>query len=357
MPSLRLRDLVFLLALAIAVPHERLLHSQSPSTAPRVSGSPTRINSLDVSVAFPVGYPAPSFEAKDRERAGRLLQVGAYKTSNGRVDRVAFDGPGFKQLLVTYSECPEDLGCSFSAEIDDLVSGQISRGASLTSRRNVLISGLSGIEIAFRRLIGGKVFYFRHLLLSHRGYVLGLSVQAELEKDTKSSMVNAFFDSVSLSSQNNSPSFYKDQAHRFSISFPKGWTIKKGTSPDTVVKAVHKDSRGRLAMISIGAIKVKEAPDICKMNPRELFAFGQRANPGLDLVLLDSGTVSINGKCAVWNKIDTRGPKLASSLGRKYFFIHDNTLFTIDAITDRDPSYYSRFEAILESSVKSLTFF
>lgn len=357
MPSLRLRGLAFLLPLAIAIPHALLTHAQSRSTASRVSGSPTRINPLDVSVVFPAGYPAPSFEAKNRERVGRLLRVGAYKTSNGSVDRVTLDVPGFKQFLVTYSECPEDLGCSFSAEVDDLVSGQTSRGAALTSKRNALVSGLSSVEVTFRRAIGGKVFYFRHLLLSHRGYVIGLSVQAELEKDLKSTVVNAFFDSVSLPSQNSPLSLYKDLAHRFSISFPKGWTIKEGTSPDTVVKAVHKDSQGRLAMISIGAIKVKEAPDLCKMNPRELFAFGRTANPGLDMVLLDSGTVSINGKCAVWNKIDTRGPSLASSLGRKYFFIHNNTLFTVDAITDRDPSYYSRFEPILESSVNTLTFF
>lgn len=158
------------------------------------------------------------------------------------------------------------------------------------------------------------------------------------------------------SAQEASPP-YKDQEHRFSISFPKGWTVKKGTSPDTVVKAVHKDSRGRLAMISVGATKVKEAPDLCKMNLRELFALARSANPGLDMVLLDSGTVFINGKCSAWNKIDTRAPSLASSLGRKYFLIHNNTLFWVDAITHRDPSYYARFEATLEQSVHTLTFF
>jgi len=216
---------------------------------------------------------------------------------------------------------------------------------------------LTGVEITYRRAIGDTVFYFRHLLLTYRGYVLDLSVKVELEKDLTSSAVNAFFDSVSLSSHNRSPSFYEDSTHRFSISFPKGWTIKKGASADTVVKAVHKDSQDRLAMISIVAIRLKETPDMCKVNPRDLFAVGRAGNPGLDLVLLDSGTVSINGKCAVWNKVDTRQPKVASSLGRKYFFVHNSTLVIVDAITDRDQSYYSRFELILENSVKSLTFF
>lgn len=150
---------------------------------------------------------------------------------------------------------------------------------------------------------------------------------------------------------------YKNSEHRFSISFPKGWTIKKGTASETVVKAVHQDADGRLAMISIGAFQLKEAPDICKMNPRELFALGMSGNPGLDMVLLESGTVSINGKCAVWQKIDTRQPTLGSSLGRKYLLIHNNTLFTVGAATDRDPSYYARFEATLEESVHTLKFY
>ena len=150
---------------------------------------------------------------------------------------------------------------------------------------------------------------------------------------------------------------YKDSHHRFTISFPSGWTIKSGASSDTVVKAVHKDSQGRLAMISISAIRLKQAPDICKMNPRQLFAVGRSGNPGLDMVLLDSGTTTINGKCAVWNKIDTRGPIAASSLGRKYFLIHSSTLFTVDAITDRDPRYYAQFEPILEETVHTLKFF
>lgn len=187
--------------------------------------------------------------------------------------------------------------------------------------------------------------------------MLGLSVQAALEKDLKSNVVNAFFDSVSPTNQDNSPSFYKDLVHGFSISFPKGWTIKKGTASDTVVKAVRKDPEGRLAMISIIAIKLREAPDICKMNRNQLFALARSGNPGLDIILLDSGTVFIDGMCAVWMKIDTRGPAPGSSLGRKYFLIHKMTLFTVDAITDRDPSYYAGFEAILEKSIQTLKFF
>ena len=175
------------------------------------------------------------------------------------------------------------------------------------------------------------------------------SLVLALPASSCSSAQNALTQEVSSS--------YKDVDHRFSISFPKSWTIKKGTAPDTVVKAVHNDSEGRMVVISIAATKLRESPDICKMNPSELFARGKSAYPGLDMVLLDSGTVFINDKCAVWLKIDTRQPTLASSLGKKFFLIHNSILFTVDAIADRDPSYYARFEATLEESVHTLKFY
>jgi hypothetical protein len=156
--------------------------------------------------------------------------------------------------------------------------------------------------------------------------------------------------------EGKAPALYENAEYGFSIQFPPGWKIKEGAAKETVVKAVHRDSAGRLAMIAIAAFRLRNSFDLHQVDTTTLFEMGKAGSPGIDLVLLDDGEDDINGTYAKWLKTEIREPKIASIIGRKYYIVHGKTLFQIDAVTERDPKYYERYENILEGSVRTFRF-
>ena len=151
-------------------------------------------------------------------------------------------------------------------------------------------------------------------------------------------------------------SVYRNGEYGFSIVFPAGWKIKGGAAKETVVKAVHRDRAGWLAMITIAAIRLGEPFDLHQVDATTLFEMGEAGSPGIELVLLDDGEDYINGTYAKWLKTEIREPKIASTIGRRYYIVHGKTLFLIDAVTTRDPGYYERYAQILEGSVRTFRF-
>ncbi len=162
------------------------------------SSSKVEVKDLSVSIEFPSEYPNPEYEDKSRERNGRLIKAVSYKTSNLNNGEVAFDGPGLKQFLFNFAECPADLGCTLEKEVSDLVLAQELKGGKIF-RNEIITEGETRIvDIIFEREINGIKYYFRHFLIPHKGYIFNPSVQVSDSNDLDLPIVQKFFGSIQI---------------------------------------------------------------------------------------------------------------------------------------------------------------
>lgn len=172
------------------IPLEKLSYNSPPSKI--------EIKDLSASIEFPSEYSKPAYEDKSRERNGQLIKAGSYKTSNLDNGAVAFDGPGLKQFLFNFSECPADLGCTLEKEVSDLVLAQELRGGKIFRNETITESKARIVDLIFEREINGIKYYFRHFLIPHRGYILNPSVQVSDSKDLDLPIVQEFFGSIQI---------------------------------------------------------------------------------------------------------------------------------------------------------------
>ena len=172
------------------IPIEELLSNSSPSKIV--------IKDLSVSIEFPIEYPKPEYEDKSRERSGRLIKASSYKTSNLDNGVVAFDGPGLKQFLFNFAECPADLGCTLEKEVSDLVLAQELKGGKIFRNETITEGDTKIVDIVFERELNGIKYFFRHFLIPHNGYILNPSVQVQNSNDLDLPVVQKFFGSIQI---------------------------------------------------------------------------------------------------------------------------------------------------------------
>jgi len=172
------------------IPLEELSYNSSPSKV--------EIKDLSASIEFPSEYPNPEYEDKSRERSGRLIRAGSYKTSNLDNGAVAFDGPGLKQFLFNFAECPADLGCTLEKEVSDLVLAQELKGGKVFRNETITEDNAKIVDVIFEREINGIKYYFRHFLIPHKGYIINPSVQVSDSNDLDLPIVQKFFGSIQI---------------------------------------------------------------------------------------------------------------------------------------------------------------
>ena len=160
--------------------------------------SKIEIKDLSASIEFPSEYPNPEYEDKSRERNGQLIRAGSYKTSNLDNGAIAFDGPGLKQFLFNFAECPADLSCTLEKEISDLVLAQELKGGKIFRNETITEGDAKIVDIIFEREINGINYYFRHFLIPHKGYILNPSVQVSDSDDLDLPIVQKFFGSIQI---------------------------------------------------------------------------------------------------------------------------------------------------------------
>lgn len=172
------------------IPLEELSYNSSPSKV--------EIKDLSVSIEFPSEYPKPEYKDKSRDRNGRHIRVASYKTSNLDNGAVAFDGPSLKQFLFNFAECPADLGCTLEKEVSDLVLTQELKGGKIFRNETITEGEAKIVDIIFEREINGIKYYFRHFLITHKGYILNPSVQVSDLNDLDLPIVQEFFGSIKI---------------------------------------------------------------------------------------------------------------------------------------------------------------
>ncbi|HEY4505070.1 MAG TPA: hypothetical protein VJG67_00010 [Candidatus Paceibacterota bacterium] len=175
------------------IPLEKFTTNSSLSNSSRLE-----IKDLSVSIEFPSEYPNPEYEDKSRERSGRLIRAGSYKTSNLDNGAVTFDGPGLKQFLFNFAECPADLGCTLEKEVSDLVLAQELKGGKVFRNETIIEGDAKIVDIVFERELNGIKYFFRHFLIPHNGYILNPSVQVQNSNDLDLPVVQKFFGSIQI---------------------------------------------------------------------------------------------------------------------------------------------------------------
>ena len=168
------------------------------TNSPLSNSSRIEIKDLAVSIDFPAEYPKPEYEDKSRERSGRLIKATSYKTSNLDNGAVAFDGPGLKQFLFNFAECPADLGCTLEKEVSDLVLAQELKGGKIFRNETITEGDAKIVDIVFERELNGIKYFFRHYLIPHKGYILNPSVQVQNSNDLDLPVVQKFFGSIQI---------------------------------------------------------------------------------------------------------------------------------------------------------------
>ena len=149
---------------------------------------------------------------------------------------------------------------------------------------------------------------------------------------------------------------YTNKEYGFAIDFPAGWEVKGSASSNTIIKGVHKNGQGRLALIAVAAYPMDAEGDIWDVSGEQMFEGFKRENPGAEAALLDSGKTVVGGEHAIWTLIDVPSPAVISMLTRSYHFVRKPFLFRISASTDRDRAWFTQHERTFQESIASFRF-
>ena len=145
---------------------------------------------------------------------------------------------------------------------------------------------------------------------------------------------------------------YINHKFNFSISFPKGWIIKKPISSESIaIKAIHRLEDGKFASINIYVSEI-ENNEIISMTAEELCELSY----GNDAELLSSGEITINNNPALWMKLKINQEGLPV-YAVCYVIVRDNLLFNIFGNTVLGGyKWFSENEELLEYSMKTFKF-
>lgn len=157
--------------------------------------------------------------------------------------------------------------------------------------------------------------------------------------------------------QNSISNIYRSNKYGFTIWLPPGWTIKEGIADGTIVKAVHRDESGKVAMITVNKQRLAEGEYHAMMNstPEEIFESVKRqfTAQGITMTLLDSGVSSINSEDAIWHKC-----RIISQIMDKVWLTYNiprkENLFIVTGSADNQ--MYPEVGSILKESITSVRF-
>lgn len=151
---------------------------------------------------------------------------------------------------------------------------------------------------------------------------------------------------------------YHDYVCKFSITFPIGWEVKRPWAKEGLVKAVLRDSQGRLAIMVIGGYPVPpEAEDLESNLTADAIWEGLQDNePKAKLRRLASGTMQVAATPAVFNITETYAPPELTQFQKHFHFIKGNTLFQITAMTRRDKTFFDAQMLIVDAAVATFAF-
>jgi hypothetical protein len=156
---------------------------------------------------------------------------------------------------------------------------------------------------------------------------------------------------------------YTCEDYNYSIRFPEGWELKGSEVPGTIVKAVHKDSKDRIAMISInvtpcvGPEGLGPNADIWTFGGKELFEVLREQSPGADFQLLDSGKTTVGGQHAIWMFVDCKSPPHATMLSKTYALLGYPTFYRIScSVSERDQELFELQQPVFEEALASFRF-
>lgn len=145
---------------------------------------------------------------------------------------------------------------------------------------------------------------------------------------------------------------YHNQEHRFSIDAPAGWAVTKSAQPNTVVKFVHRDSEGRLAVLSIAAYRGSNI----RVTPDSMYASFREEYRDFTYIRLASGRATLHSMEAVWNVIEITDPPQARVIGKHYHFVRNGKLWRVSAMTDSGKEFFAKLLPVMDQAIATLAF-
>ncbi len=152
---------------------------------------------------------------------------------------------------------------------------------------------------------------------------------------------------------------YYDKIHQFSIEFPDGWIVKQSSNPETVIKAVYRDTVGRIAQITIAAYPLPHAVsqgEANELTADDMWAGWKKQFPDFTVKRHDSGVARIRSHRAVWNLIEITDPPQARMIGKHYHFVQGKYLYRVTAMTGSGSKFFRVVLPIMEKSISTLAF-
>ncbi len=152
--------------------------------------------------------------------------------------------------------------------------------------------------------------------------------------------------------------YYFDASHGFSITFPSGWTVKKSSNPETIIKAVYRDSSGNIAQIAIAGYKLPYQPskEELTLTADARWESLQEQYQDFSLKRRDSGTAKIRSKDAVWNTVEITAPPQGRMIGKHYHFIQGSTLYRVSAMSDSGEAFFTANLPLMDEAISTLAF-
>lgn len=153
-----------------------------------------------------------------------------------------------------------------------------------------------------------------------------------------------------------SAELYFNQEYRFSLDAPQGWSIKKSSQPNTIVKFVLRDSNARIAVLSIAAYDESTLSKLVPLTADSVFETFKKEYSDFDFRRIAAGKRKIRSMNAVWNLIEITNPPQARLIGKHYHFRRNGKLWRISAMTDSGKEFFDKVLPIMEKSIATIAF-
>jgi len=153
-----------------------------------------------------------------------------------------------------------------------------------------------------------------------------------------------------------SAELYYNQRHRFSIDAPTGWAVKNSTQPYTIVKFVHRDREGNIAVLSIAADDESWLGALIPLTADRMYDGFKDEYRDFTVRRLASGTTKIRSMDSVWNLIEITDPPQARIIGKHYHLRRNGKLWRISAMTDSGKAFFETVLPAMEKSIATLAF-
>jgi hypothetical protein len=150
---------------------------------------------------------------------------------------------------------------------------------------------------------------------------------------------------------------YKNSAYGFKINFPENWIVKKTNQENTIVKAIEPSSIP-ISYISIAAYPITktEIEYYKDASPQVVFMALKEEYEEIQIELIDFGIIMINGKRAIWTKVEICLTETKYIIASNYHLINDRYLFRITIATDGGTQVFNDLNLLFENTINSIVF-